>query len=216
MYELMATEMKCRVRVLSALLCALSFATLSHAEPLFPLTPCGANSYARLDTSPHVISNSAPANSMGPRNLTRPKEIIPLGCNRPFLYQGEYYNIDSPQAQDSQNLKSATKDSPEAQTYLTEYQNNRKRARISAYTGTLGAFIAIFSTGLGRWLNPRQPKTIQMAALLTGAAIATEGFSYSLSLMRVNETLIPRAVDAHNKNKPNDPIELQLNAGWSF
>jgi hypothetical protein len=172
---------------------------------------------ARLDIPAHVSHHDATAKpSENLPNLNRPQPIIPLGCNRPFLYRGELYSIDSPQAQDAATLKYYTQDSKEAQALLTEYQENRNRSKVSAYSGTLGAAIAIFSTGLGRWLNPRNPKTIQTAALLTGAAIAIEGFSYSIMLLRNNETLITRAVDAHNQDKPKDPVELQFSAGWSF
>jgi hypothetical protein len=221
----MATEMKCRVRVLFALLCALSSASPSQAEPFFPITPCSLDSngesparFAKLDHTPRALTSTAstPTNGTAPQNLTRPKIIIPLGCNRPILYRGELYSIDSPQAQDAQTLKAITKDSPEAQALIDQYQNNRIKSRISAYTGTVGIFIAIFSTGLGRWLHPRDPKLLQTAALLTGAAITVEGFSYSINLLRSNEAVLTKAVNAHNQNKPNDPVELQFTTGWSF
>jgi len=208
----MATEMKCRVRDLSALLCALVFATPSLADPFFPAIPCPASPNPLAGggiAQPERLDSAAP-------NLNRPHKIIPLGCNRPFLYRGEIYSTDSPQAQDAQTLKTITRASPEAQVILTEYQENRKKSRISAYTGTLGTVIAVFSTGFGRWLAPRDPKILQTAALLTGAAIAVEGFSYSLMLLRRNEDLLPRAASAYNQTKPKDPVELQFTAGWSF
>lgn len=208
--------MKCRVWVFSALL----LATQAFADPF----PCPSQILAANEPPPNLNSgpppSANPALSPGPAlresGLTRPKVIIPLGCARPFAYRAELYTVDSPQAEDAQNLKFFTRKSPEAQRLLNEYQTNRTRTSISGYAGTAGILLALFSSGLGRWIHPRDPGTIQKATALIGAAIAVEGISYSISMLRTNDQLITRAADAYNHDQPRDPVELQFTAGWSF
>jgi hypothetical protein len=50
----------------------------------------------------------------------------------------------------------------------------------------------------------------------TGLALTAGGFIYSYSLLSSNERLIPQSVDAYNRAKPKDPIELKFETGWSF
>ena len=116
----------------------------------------------------------------------------------------------------AQNLKYFTRDSQKAQDLLTQYQENRYQSRVSAYTGTAGILLAIIALPLGRWISPSNPTTIQSAALLLGTAIAIEGYSYSIMLLRENESLIPRATQEYNHDRPKDPVELQFSTGWSF
>ena len=210
--------MKCCVIVLFI---ALFLGANALAESAFTPILCHL-----ADQSPNQISIQLAKNEPTKRSifskpysrptLIRPKPVIPLSCNRPFLYHGEFYSIDSPQAQDAQTLKYFTRASERAQTLLTEYQENRDRSRISAYTGTLGGMLILFAGAIGRWIHPRDPKTIRSASTLLGAAIAIEGFSYSFMLLRKNESNITQAVDAYNLDQPKDSIDLELNAKWSF
>ena len=176
---------------------------------LFPSDPSGYNPVGLFPT-PNTFPTSQD------NMIVRPKQVVPIGCPRPFLYRGEIYSVDSPQAKDAETLKFFTKDSSQAQTLLNQYQDNRERTKISAYAGTAGLVLAVLALPLGRWVNPSNPATVQTAALLLGSAIAVEGISYSLMLLRENESLLARAVDAHNQDKPKDPVELQFSTGWSF
>ncbi|NDG84244.1 MAG: hypothetical protein EBX52_04300 [Proteobacteria bacterium] len=49
-----------------------------------------------------------------------------------------------------------------------------------------------------------------------GLGLTAGGFIYSFSLLRTNESLIPKSVDAWNSARPSDPIELKFQTGWSF
>ena len=195
--------MKCRVGAVTALLLATLLGNQSLADPPFP---CMLATTATPDRTSYVR----------PSILERPKPMVPLGCNRPFTYHGETYSVDSPQAPDAGNLKYFLRDTAQSQIDLDQFQENRQKVRISAFTGTAGIFLALFSAGIGRWLTPRNPGPVTTTAALLGGAIAIEGISYSLMLLRQNETLLTSAVDAHNQNKPKDPVELQFSLGWGF
>jgi hypothetical protein len=176
------------------------------------LAPDRSGSASNLPLSPNPPNNP----NARPSILERPKPMIPLGCNRPFLYRGEIYSVDSPQAADAGNLKYFIRDTALSQKYLDQYQDNRRKSRISAYTGTTGLFLALFSAGIGRWLTPRNPGPVAATSAILGGALMIEGISYSMSLLRQNEALLKEAVDAHNKDKPKDPVELQFSLGWGF
>jgi hypothetical protein len=234
--------MKSRARILfGVFFCSLIanlfaplFAPLAHASSdsapsLYTPVPCSDSQerFAQNDSQTFTSTAGAPkpspapgaaSNTPAPKDnmLIRPKHITPIGCTRPFIYHGEIYSVDSPQAQDAQNLKYFTRDSQKAQDLLTQYQENRYQSRVSAYTGTAGILLAIIALPLGRWISPSNPTTIQSAALLLGTAIAIEGYSYSIMLLRENESLIPRATQEYNHDRPKDPVELQFSTGWSF
>jgi hypothetical protein len=214
--------MKCRIWALSALLIATPSLAAPSVDYPIPPNPClSENAWfslrlARLEPEGLAASSNAEATALPKNQLKRPKTFIPQGCARPFLYRGELYTVDSPQAEDAGTLKFFTKSSPDAFKYLSEYQNNRLKSKISAYTGTAGVLLVVFSSGIGRWLAPRNPDTVREIALLFGAAVAVEGVSYSLMMLRQNEVLLNRAVDSYNHDQPKDPVELQFSTGWSF
>ena len=151
-----------------------------------------------------------------PAPLRKPKDIIPLGCERPFTIHGETYSTDSPQSQDASTLKYFVDSVPESASYLEEYQSTRTKSKISAYTGTLGILMFIFSNPISKQFHPDSQDSIRTTLRLGGIALAAGGFFYSFTILRTNEYLIPKAVDAYNKTKPNDPIELQFTTGWRF
>jgi hypothetical protein len=210
--------MKCKVRALSALLLATLPLNQSRADPPFPCMLASASTPDRMSSTNNVALAPNPPNNpnVRPSILERPKPMIPLGCNRPFLYRGEIYSVDSPQAADAGNLKYFISDTALSQKYLDQYQDNRRKSRISAYTGTAGLFLALFSAGIGRWLTPRNPGPVATTSAILGGALVIEGISYSMSVLRQNESLLTEAVDAHNKDKPKDPVELQFSLGWGF
>ncbi len=152
-----------------------------------------------------------------PTPLKKPKPLIPQGCERPFFYHGELYSADSPDAHDAANLKYVVQSVPEANSILDEYQSNRAKSRISAYSGTFGIFLMFFAARISRIFNHGESNDSTMRAFkIGGGAIAAGSFLYSFTLLQTNEYLIPKAVDTYNLNKTDDPIELRFSAGWSF
>jgi hypothetical protein len=147
--------------------------------------------------------------------LKRPNVAPALGCDRPFIYRGEAYSVDSPQAQDASVLRGFVRDVPEADAYLQSYQDRRDRSRISAYTGTIGILMLIVANTFMKRLDPAE-YPIRSVFQIGGLGLTAGGFIYSFSLLRTNESLIPKSVEAWNAAKPADPIELKFQTGWSF
>jgi hypothetical protein len=148
--------------------------------------------------------------------LPQPKSAPGVLCDRPFVYRGEVYSVDSPQAQDASNLKSFMKDVPEAESILQTYQDRRERSKLSAYTGTVGILMVILANTAFKARETPAQQSLHSAFQIGGLALTAGGFIYSYSLLRTNELLIPEAVDRYNRAKPADQIELKFQAGWSF
>jgi hypothetical protein len=151
-----------------------------------------------------------------PTPIIKPKTIVPLGCERPFIYRGETYSADSPEAKDASNLREFVKSVPEAEEMLKEYQSNRNKSKLSAYTGTVGILLALLAGPISKQFNGPSRDSIRSALQIGGIALAAGGFFYSFTLLRTNEYLIPKAVDRYNQSKPEDPIELKFSTGWTF
>lgn len=200
--------MKFRVPLILSLLLAMN----SFAEPpVFKPHPCNDNTVEDIRLQLHRDSAEIP------NPLVKPKPVTPLGCDRPFVYRNEVYSTDSPQAQDAASLKFFTQAVPEANQYLDQYQHNREKAKLSAYTGTFGLLLLLIAPAMSRsfFSAPSRDKAFEIAQI-TGIAIAAGGFVYGFTLLRANESLIPKAVDTFNSVKKDDPIELRFSAGWKF
>ena len=183
-----------------------TFASRAFAEPVTqPFQRC----YQERVT---IRSSSAEI----PTPIQKPKTIIPLGCERPFIYRGEVYSADSPEAQDASTLREFVKSVPEAVEMLKEYQDNRSKSRLSAYTGTVGILLAVLAVPISKQFTGDTRNSVRSALQIGGIALAAGGFFYSFTLLRTNESLVPKAVDRYNQSKPEDPIELQFSTGWSF
>jgi len=186
------------------------FSTAVFLQLLF-LTTFATQSLAEVD-----LEARAPCQTGIPSPLRKPKDITPLGCDRPFLYRGEVYSTDPPQIQDASTLKYFVQSVPEANSILDEYQSVRSKSKISAYTGTFGLLMFLLSNPVAKQFSAANQDSVRGALRIGGISIATGGFFYSFMLLRSNEKLIPKAVDAYNRVKPNDPVELQFSTGWSF
>jgi len=158
----------------------------------------------------------SPASAEIPQPIKKPKTIIPLGCDRPFVYRGELYSADSPQAQDVATLRHFVSSVPEADSLLAEYQSNRKKSTLSAYTGTAGILLALLASPIANQFHGPSHDAVRSALQIGGIALAAGGFFYSFTLLRTNEYLLPKAVDRYNDSKPDDPIELRFTTGWTF
>lgn len=161
-------------------------------------------------------SAAEPTTDQRIQSIPKPRTVIPLRCERPFVYRGEVYSADSPQVQDASTLKHFVQSVPEAAAMVEEYQTTRERSKISAYTGTAGIFLLLFSNTIANRFEPASRNSIRAALTTGGLAIAAGSFVYSIALLRSNEYLLPKAVDTYNQKKPDDPIELHFTAGWSF
>ena len=151
-----------------------------------------------------------------PTPLQKPKYVAPIGCERPFVYRGEVYAVDAPQAQDASTLRQFLQPVPEADSIIQSYQERRERSKISAYTGTLGIFAILVANTVIRRMHFDSKDSVVSALQIGGLALTVGGFAYSFALLKSNEYLLPKAVDAYNRAKPEDPIELRFQAGWSF
>jgi hypothetical protein len=151
-----------------------------------------------------------------PNPLRRPKVVRQIGCDRPFSYRGDVYNVDSPQAQDASNLRTFAQSVPESDELLNSYQRRRELSKLSAYTGTIGILALAFGPRIARSVAPDSQASLKSILQISGLALTIGGFAYSFAILRTNESLIPRAVNAYNQAKPEDPIELKFETGWSF
>ena len=182
---------------------------IAHSAPAFVEQSRCTNAHTQTIKT---ISSSAEI----PTPLIPPRRVIPLGCERPFLYRGEIYSSDPPQVQDASTLKYFVREVPDAEALLKDYQENRKRSRMSAYSGTFGLILALLSTPISHLITKSNPDRVGKILHFAGFGLAAGGFIYSFTLLRLNESLIPKSVEAYNQAKPNDPIELQFSTGWSF
>lgn len=173
--------------------------------------PCSVNTPTPIH-NPKAVEHGP----QEPDAIAKPILVVPLGCERPFTYRGQTYSVDTPQAQDASALKGVIQSVPEANKLLEQYQNNRNKSKISAYTGTAGILIFAFSNLIALNFEPKDRPSAKKALQIGGASIAAGGFIFSFALLRTNELLIPKAVDQYNQAKPNDPVELKFSASWGF
>jgi hypothetical protein len=151
-----------------------------------------------------------------PNPLRRPKAVRQIGCERPFVYRGDVYTVDSPQAQDASTLRSFVQSVPESDELLKSYQRRRDLSKLSAYTGTIGILALALAPRISKSVASDSQSSLKSILQISGLALTIGGFAYSFALLKTNETLIPQAVNAYNRAKPEDPIELKFEAGWSF
>ena len=192
----------------------LLYATESFAAPLVSNAPrpCKDPTVDELRIEYHRDSAEAVQ-----RPLIKPKPVASIGCERPFVYRNEVYSTDSPQAQDAATLKYFVQSVPEAGKMLDTYQKNREKSKISAYTGTFGLLLLVLAPMLSKKLfSPESRDSAFHALQITGIALAAGGFIYSFTLLRTNESLIPKAVETFNAKNREDPIELKFETGWKF
>ncbi len=151
-----------------------------------------------------------------PKQLSHPPKMNRFVCQRTFLHRGDIQNVDTPESRDAGGLLKVVKGVPEAESAIADYQRRRRHAGISAFTGTLGFGMFFLAGFLAGKISPSTQDQLRPKLKLAGAAIALGGFAYSFTLVRTNESRIENAVDAYNKANPQDLIELQVQASWTF
>ena len=166
--------------------------------------------------APSAFPPREPCQTSIPSPLRKPKDIVPIGCDRPFVIHGETYSTDSPQAQDAQTLRHFVKTVPEADSMLLKYQDNRKSSRSSAYIGTLGLVMLVFSNTIANQFDDASRDSVRNTLKIAGLSLGVGGFFFTFTYLNENEKFIPKAVEAYNQAKPNDPIELKFTTGWRF
>jgi len=201
---------------LVGLLAGLCISLPAQANEPAPHYPRCYQEYVTLERITMTPSSAEMPTAKIPQPIKKPKTIIPLGCDRPFVYRGELYSADSPQAQDVATLRHFVSSVPEADSLLAEYQNNRKKSTLSAYTGTAGILLALLAVPIANQFHGNSHDAVRSALQIGGIALAAGGFFYSFTLLRTNEYLLPKAVDRYNDSKPDDPIELRFTTGWTF
>jgi hypothetical protein len=170
-----------------------------------------------LGSSPVFAQERGPcAAPEDPKQLKHPPKMNRFVCQRTFLYRGEFQNVDTPESRDGGGLLKVVRSVPEAEAEILDYQRRRRNAGISAYTGTAGLGLFFLAGFLAGKISPSNQDALSPKLKLAGAAIALGGFAYSFTLIRTNESRIERAADAYNKANPNDLIELQVQASWTF
>lgn len=193
---------------------------LQNNRFLFPIHFCLILSFISFSSPVYAQSISAPprgpCQASIPAPLRKPKDIIPLGCDRPFKIHGETYSTDSPQSQDAATLRYFVQSVPEADAKLMEYQENRSNSKTSAYIGTLGILMFLFSNTIAKQFEASSQGPVRDSLRVGGLSFAAGGFFFTFAHLSQNERLIPQSVESYNKAKPNDPIELQFSTGWRF
>jgi hypothetical protein len=205
-----------------ALVLLLITPTTGYAEDSIPLTPeqikaCENLNLTTLSNPNQTLDSDGEATSDTGDQIRVPKPIIPIGCQRPFLFHDQFYSVDTPRSQDAGNLKSFVSSVPKAKELLEQYESNRNKSIITAYTGTLGLLLFLFAGPISQRFSAGSQASVKSAANLGGLTLMAGSFLYGFTLLRTNEYLIPRAVDAYNQQaKPNDQITLQFTAGFGF
>lgn len=188
-----------------------AFASFPAFESCTAFASCGGPTVEEVRIQMRASSAETPG------RMKQPPIAPNIGCDRPFIHRGEVYSVDSPQAQDASTLRSHVSEVPEAKALLDSYQRRRELSRISAYTGSVGIFMMILANSVLRRANPESTAgSLKSVFQIGGLALTAGGFLYSFSLLRTNERLIPEAVDAWNRARPEDKIELKFEAGWRF
>ena len=177
-------------------------------------SPCPNPSVEELQVQ--MKSSATEIQGQIPNPLRRPKSVRQIGCERPFVYRGDAYNVDSPQAQDASNLRSFVQSVPESDELLKSYQRRRDLSKLSAYTGTIGILALALAPRISKSVAAESQASLKSILQISGLALTIGGFAYSFAILRTNESLIPKAVNAYNQAKPEDPVELKFETGWSF
>ena len=139
-------------------------------------------------------------------------------CERFFLYRGKKIECDSNLGNDGERLRSIMRDVPPALAELDIYQANQNKIRNVAYVGTAGLLTIILGSVVTR--TPFDPVTGSPRfggyAILGGALAVVNSLIYGLSMVKVNESHLGRAVDHFNQAHPDSPIELKFSTEVNF
>ncbi len=138
-------------------------------------------------------------------------------CGRIILYKGEHIDCDSELYQDGERLRPLIADLPEAVAALDTYQRNRRSLRPFAYAGTAGLLLALSSSIFPKLIpGAEESGTVRTLIAATGIGITAGSVLYGMHFLSENEKHLQRAIELHNQAKPDSPIELMIQASFTF
>ena len=131
-------------------------------------------------------------------------------CERQIRFGGKLLPCDSPVATDADNLRPIFRNTPAALDELDTYQQNRRRVRYGAYSGTAGILVGLLSTPLAGIFTKDGVKkhSLQKSFRLAGFAVALGSIVYGITYLRANEEHLDRAIDRYNDSNPGNKIEV--------
>jgi len=138
----------------------------------------------------------------------------PFRCDRLIKYQGKTFPCDSHLKRDGDSLRSIMSETPSAIEELDLYQNNRRKVKYAAYTGTAGVAIAVTNTLIAKLFVSNDPgragerRSTATAIRWSGIGLSVGSVIYGLSYLRSNETHLNNAIIRFNESHPGKPIEV--------
>jgi hypothetical protein len=162
-----------------------------------------------LTLSAHAEDTKTPPVFVPPV-LSKPIPSKKGNCERLIRVGDEVFACDSPVATDAENLRSLLKNTPEALKELDLYQQNRKKVRIGAYTGSLGVFLILGNSLITNLVTKDQAARDSLGKnlRLAGVALTLGSVVYGITYLRSNETHLQNAMDRYNEKNPNKKIEF--------
>lgn len=160
--------------------------------------------YQGIPTSPSV-----------PTLRTQKRTMNILKCERQFLYRGKRFECDSHLEADAERLRPVLAQVPAALAQLNEYQKIRKDVKKLAYAGGLG-FLLIIGGSLAGSASGTFASDARTIGVGGGIAILATTLITGLASLQASENRLDRAVEIYNRERPQDPIELQFSTGFQF
>jgi len=100
---------------------------------------------------------------------------------------------------------------------LDTYQRNRQSLRPFAYAGTAGLLLALSSSIFPKLIpGAEESGTVRTLIAATGIGITAGSVLYGMHFLSENEKHLQRAIELHNQAKPDSPIELMIQASFTF
>lgn len=197
------------------------------ADPLPELGDCDPVPYLLDESERRVeLENSAPIDQKrdlrlesapSSPNLMKPTTLLKrYGCRRVFLYKGKLSSVDSYNRVDGENLRPILSLVPDSVSELNEYQKNRRKVITGAYVSSFGILLVLSSIIISGHLHPPRKNQVRAIGMISGLTLSIGSAVYSLAILRLNESRLPKAVEKYNQVRPDDPIVLQFSTGLLF
>ncbi len=170
----------------------------------FFLMACPQSSHAQ-NIKPKQIKRRVTA----PPQLAPDKVIKPIGCLRRARWGDEEVPCDAFHRKNAEYLRPIVRDIPAALAALNDYQSSRDNAKLGAYTGSLGLFVAL--TG---WIISTQISDIETSNKIRsyttfgGLSLTMGSVVYSLAALSASESHLDRAVLEYNNARPSKPLSI--------
>ena len=149
-------------------------------------------------------------------NKHAPKDVFT--CARYYSYRGKVLSCDSQLHWDGEGLRPVIQGVPSAVTELNSYQGTRRGLQTSAYIGSFG--MLLFVQGLiaggiiGNIIFPYSGQVTKNIVRVSGISLAVGSVAYGFTVLHYNERHLDNAVHFYNDVHPDNPIELNVSAGF--